>query len=970
MLATGREQGGLVGIDAQGTASSGRLKKFARPSKLICPRFLVAVAFATVFIMVLPPNMIVASTPHPVILQATTNEATSDSQPNFESAQLEAAETSLERGGGPAAGRTVTCGGSSGPNLVNCGLEEPANGTSGPQTWPANATPTVQLSATPSNIVLGNYTSLIATISGPPAPWQITWSLPIGCQGQNRSMIVCQPQIAGAYEPRVLAQAPGRVPQTGGTSLQVTRRGSQPEACGGPLVCSPNPAFPPNPNPGGAPGNDPPAGRWAAGMAYDYSDGFVLLFGGFGCTSSSCSSQVFEGDTWSFNGQWSELLAAYGTSCASGQSSCTVCASSGCPTPRADPAMAYDPSASVREVVLYGGEKSTGWSDGDTWEFHIPAPPHNTPTWYNISVSLLPAPLQGASLAYDYSDSSMIMYGGYVTSSTSYYSTQVYNFTGSTWHGLTNSGPLPRNSEGLAYSGTDGNLVMYGGFGCLAVNSQQNCIGPPAALGDTWYFHLDKPSGGTPTWTEVWAQNGRSCASGQSSCTACTAADCPPSRYGPSVGGTDAYNTAFVAGKNGSTYYNDTWDYANNTWTRVTEPLGPDSYVSEANFVGRLAQGVGWNEPGHNGVVSVLVMFGGIYDYGTYAPLTGTWIDLHGSWSAPFLPNGRINAGMVYDTHDSEDVMFGGTNGTIMDDTWTMTVSTGPSNSAQRLVPSWTQLSPSSSPTARYEFSMVYDAADSYVLLYGGYGCTTSACTTKTTLSDTWSFSGGSWTQWATIGPQGEMGAGMAYDAHDGYVLLFGGCYSGGCGSGVSSETWKYLTGTWTQLNPTGSIPPALYEPAMGYDSAASGVYLYGGYSSSGASLDYNYVYSAGVWTSESSATGYRGASAAFETGSGAVDIVGGYQTQNPAGYYNDTEQWVYSTDTFTKICASGLPGCGYEPRAETSVAYATSIGSCSGSSCQDDVLFGGLGLDMHPISLQDGWFFDEYNGNWYLPLY
>jgi len=67
---------------------------------------------------------------------------------------------------------------------------------------------------------------------------------------------------------------------------------------------------------------------------------------------------------------------------------------------------------------------------------------------------------------------------------------------------------------------------------------------------------------------------------------------------------------------------------------------------------------------------------------------------------------------------------------------------------------------------------MAYDAADGYVLLFGG----TESFNSTTSLGDTWEFHAGQWTQlFPSSSPSPRIFASMAYDAADGYVLLFGG---------------------------------------------------------------------------------------------------------------------------------------------------------------------------------------------------
>lgn len=76
------------------------------------------------------------------------------------------------------------------------------------------------------------------------------------------------------------------------------------------------------------------------------------------------------------------------------------------------------------------------------------------------------------------------------------------------------------------------------------------------------------------------------------------------------------------------------------------------------------------------------------------------------------------------------------------------------------------------------------------------------------------------------------MGAAMAYDAADGYVVLFGGLIGQfKIGNAVydqcASDTWTYKDGDWLNLSIAG--PPPSCAPAMAYDSSAGVVVEYGG---------------------------------------------------------------------------------------------------------------------------------------------
>src|SRR2546428_13596664 len=110
---------------------------------------------------------------------------------------------------------------------------------------------------------------------------------------------------------------------------------------------------------------------------------------------------------------------------------------------------------------------------------------------------------------------------------------------------------------------------------------------------------------------------------------------------------------------------------------------------------------------------------------------------------------------------------------------------------------------------------MAYDAADGYVLLFGGVH--------SSVLGDTWEFHSGAWTQLSTSSsPPARWLASMVYDAADGYVLLFGG-YDG---TSRLADTSEVIGGDWTQLSKfsTPSTPIVVSTPP---DAAVGTVMLF-----------------------------------------------------------------------------------------------------------------------------------------------
>src|SRR3989475_7411170 len=121
---------------------------------------------------------------------------------------------------------------------------------------------------------------------------------------------------------------------------------------------------------------------------------------------------------------------------------------------------------------------------------------------------------------------------------------------------------------------------------------------------------------------------------------------------------------------------------------------------------------------------------------------------------------------------------------------------------------------------------MAYDAVDGYGVLFGGVSSNPTVFPFSGTLGDTWKFAGGSWTNiTTTTGPPARTLSTLAYDAADGYTLLFGGV-SGT--TGFFGDTWRFLAGTWTNI-PTSIAPSARSNGSIAYDDADHYIVLFGG---------------------------------------------------------------------------------------------------------------------------------------------
>jgi hypothetical protein len=313
-------------------------------------------------------------------------------------------------------------------------------------------------------------------------------------------------------------------------------------------------------------------------------------------------------------------------------------------------------------------------------------------------------------------------------------------------------------------------------------------------------------------------------------------------------------------------------------------------------------------------------------------------------------PSARISPNMVFDAADGYTLLFGGIGSAgVLGDTWSFNGN------------SWNQLSPATSPPARAGAAMVYDAADGYVVLFGG-GTLGSG---GVQYGDTWTFHNGIWTKLSTpTAPPARIDASIAYDAKDGYVVLFGGVSGNSCSGGCTyySDTWEFKGGVWTQLSPS-SAPKARAGAGMSYDSNDGYVLLFGGttqFCCSNAGLGDTWKFVGGSWTQlspSSSPTERNTFSMVYDPTLGGVLAFGGWIPAGACGS-DATDTWEFSGGSWTQLTLATSPS----GRQGAGIAYST-LG-------KTDILFGGqvnVGASPNagcgnPVNQGDTWVFSTLN--------
>lgn len=389
-----------------------------------------------------------------------------------------------------------------------------------------------------------------------------------------------------------------------------------------------------------------------------------------------------------------------------------------------------------------------------------------------------------------------------------------------------------------------------------------------------------------------------------------------------------------------------TWKYVGGTWSQVRTGISPSSCLSSVMA----------DDPTDGYVVYVP---GTELANLSACPSSGqTWSYHAGSWSQlkPILsPSARYGASFSNDSGDGYLVLFGGvssactTAGNVCNDTWRFSGG------------SWTHLTPATSPAPRSSAGMTYDAKDAYLLLFGGEGANGSIWTM---LNDTWSFSGGTWTQLApSTTPPEPVADGLAYDYRDGYAVYTQLCrnltndYSG-------EVVWKFLGGAWGAINGSCSTvsstwPHQRLGEGTTYDSIDGYFLLYGGgglYFSKAGCCNLNdndtWSYLSGNWTDRTGIASFVPtgvwSNAAYDAADKSVLLFGGQlQPANSTADYNQT--WEFKAGSWTQLHPTVSP----PGRLYAGMVYDATDGYV--------VLFGGTGTSGKVLN--DTWEFVA--GNW-----
>jgi N-acetylneuraminic acid mutarotase len=581
--------------------------------------------------------------------------------------------------------------------------------------------------------------------------------------------------------------------------------------------------------------------------------------------------------------------------------------------------------------------------------------------WTDLNPSSAPSAREFPCIAFNSCNGNIFLFGGSQNGS-SFSDTWVFDTSSNTWTQLTpTSSPSARYGSSMVFDPSSGQIILFGG----SYNGSN--------LDDTWSFDIT-----ANTWTEL------------------TPASPPSARYGSSMVVDASSGQIILFGGNGSSgLLNDTWAFDTrdnaNTWTNLNPSVSPSArYSASAAFDPANGQIILFGGNGSSGLLNDTWTFNARDNANTWTnlnpssspsplygasmafdPLNGqitlfggsgnsglvnqTWAfsanDDANTWTELTLsnpPSARYGAAMEFDPSSGQIILFGGSgNEGNLDDTWAYGI---PSNA----VLFWTNLNPSTFPPNRFSPCFVFDPSSGKMILFGGINNDDG-----TYFDDTWAYdaTNNTWTELTpATSPSARDSARMAFDPTNGKIIMFGGHGV----AGYLGDTWVYdsASNTWTNVTPATS-PPARNGSTMTFDPCSGRMILFGGYGYIDADYDDTWAYDskANTWTQLTpigSPPARDSASITFDPTSGQIILFGGYSNNTGGNLLNDTWACVYNhasnTYTWTQLFPVNQPSGRYG-----------SILKCNPASGQL-ILFGGGYLSS---TSNDTWAYDGKANTW-----
>ena len=259
-------------------------------------------------------------------------------------------------------------------------------------------------------------------------------------------------------------------------------------------------------------------------------------------------------------------------------------------------------------------------------------------------------------------------------------------------------------------------------------------------------------------------------------------------------------------------------------------------------------------------------------------------------------PTARRDASMVFDAARSRVVVFGGRlDGVALGDSWEWDGT------------SW-QAGPNG-PAARFDASLGYDEVRQRTVLFGGTVAGADA-------RDVWEYDGATWTERAPApGPSARHGALAAFDGATARFVVHGGVSVRDGAPVVVKDTWAWDGASWTELPTRDAEPGYRSYPQHGYDAGRERAVMFGGLvvfeDLRIVNLDDTWEWDGDGWLERTPTTRPPGrcfGGFAYDSARGVSVMFGGGQTSDGASFTRFGDTWTWNGTTWTQHAVAGPP--------------------------------------------------------------
>ena len=244
----------------------------------------------------------------------------------------------------------------------------------------------------------------------------------------------------------------------------------------------------------------------------------------------------------------------------------------------------------------------------------------------------------------------------------------------------------------------------------------------------------------------------------------------------------------------------DTWLYSSGTWTSVETSTAPES---------RFRHATAYYPPDES-----VILFGGNGTvFGNGRPLDDTWRFREGSWepvATTRSPSPRYRSSLAYDERSQRLVLYGGWDGSFLEDTW-------------EYDGDWRPVEQAGLPGPLADHRLAYEPDLGGVVLYGGDQS-----------SSVYLWSGSGWERLPETGPIARRGHTMVYDREQAALVVFGGESDGL----ERADTWRREGPSWSEVTPLGSRITGRSHHAVVWDAIDRQLFSFGGLTREGYSAE------------------------------------------------------------------------------------------------------------------------------------